>query len=340
MAEKRFFHVTPAGKLVPAATFEELRNAGKAGGYLWLDFVDPTREELAALVEPLGIHPVAVDDCLDADQVPKFNDFPQHSFVLFNRFRYAKGELEITELDVFLAKSFLITVSHAGPSEAAARLTAKLDEAIRAELDNVRRGPDYLLHVILDHTVDDTFVTIEALEEEVDRAEETILQEPAAFKPEELIRLRHLLLALRKSLLHEREVLVKICRKDSPYVSEKAIYHFRDIYDHLAKFFEVIEIGREMITSLMEVYLSLINNEMARSANNTNRVVRRLTLITTIFMPLTLLAGIGGMSEWSMMTGPSNWKIAYPVFLAVMVVLGVANYYGLRWLESRNRDRD
>jgi magnesium transporter len=78
---------------------------------------------------------------------------------------------------------------------------------------------------------------------------------------------------------------------------------------------------------------------MAQAANRTNRTVRRLTLITTIFMPLTLIAGIGGMSEWSMMTGPENWRIAYPAFIAGMVVIGVINFFLLRWIESRYPDR-
>ena len=153
------------------------------------------------------------------------------------------------------------------------------------------------------------------------------------------MRLRRDLLTLRKSLFHEREILVKICRRDSPYVSEKAIYHFRDIYDHLAKYFEMLEICREMITSLMEMYLSMINNRMAEVANRTNATVRRLTLITTVFMPLTLLAGIGGMSEWSMMTGPSNWRIAYPAFILGMAVIGAVNYWMLKRAESRKPRR-
>jgi magnesium transporter len=292
-----------------------------------------------ALVEPLGLHPVAVDSCLDEDQVPKFNEFPQHTFVLVNRFRYAAGKLETTELDALLGKAFLITVRHASPTEPAGQGTAHLDQAVEADLDAVRRGPDFLLHVVLDHAVDDTFHAVEALEDEIDQAQEAILQSVRAFQIEELIRLRRHLLALRKSLVHEREVLVKICRRDSPYIGDKAIYHFREVYDHLAKFFEVIEIGREMITSLMEMYLSMINNEMARSANSTNRVVRRLTLITTVFMPLTLLAGIGGMSEWSMMTGPQNWPVSYSLFLGAMVALGALNYFVLRWLERRSGDR-
>ena len=92
----------------------------------------------------------------------------------------------------------------------------------------------------------------------------------------------------------------------------------------------------------MEMYLSLINNQMTRSANETNVIVRRLTFITTIFMPLSLLAGIGGMSEWSMMTGPENWRISYPAFLLVMAVLGIANYYILsskkkNWKSSQTK---
>lgn len=79
--------------------------------------------------------------------------------------------------------------------------------------------------------------------------------------------------------------------------------------------------------------------EMTRAANETNSIVRRLTVITTIFMPLTLLAGIGGMSEWSMMTGPDNWRIAYPLFLLAMVVIGVSNYFILKRLEKRRRRR-
>jgi magnesium transporter len=147
-------------------------------------------------------------------------------------------------------------------------------------------------------------------------------------------------LSLRKSLFHEREILVKICRKDCPFISEKAIFHYRDIYDHLAKFFELTESYRDILTSLMEMYLSMLNNQMAKSANDTNATVKRLTFITTIFMPLTLLAGIGGMSEWSMMTGPQNWRIAYPAFLLAMVVIGFINYYLLKWLDKRNLQRN
>jgi magnesium transporter len=169
----------------------------------------------------------------------------------------------------------------------------------------------------------------------LDAMEEAMLDDVTNFNPAELIRMRRDLLSLRKSLFHEREIFVKICRKDCPFISEAAIYPYRDIYDHLAKFFELTESYRDIVTTLMEMYLSIQNNKMTKAANDTNVTVRRLTFITTIFMPLTLLAGIGGMSEWSMMTGPGNWRIAYPAFLVGMVGLGFISYRLLKWLEKR-----
>jgi magnesium transporter len=211
---------------------------------------------------------------------------------------------------------------------------------VEKNIESARHGPSFLMHVILDYVVDQKFVTIEALEDELDAVEGAMLSDASSFNPAELIRFRRYLLSLRKSLFHEREILIKICRKDCPFIAEKAIFHYRDIYDHLVRFFELTESYRDIVTSLMEMYLSMLNNQMTKAANETNVTVRRLTFITTIFMPLTLLAGIGGMSEWSMMTGPENWRIAYPAFLLAMVVIGFASYYLLNRLEARSRRRD
>ena len=149
-------------------------------------------------------------------------------------------------------------------------------------------------------------VAIEALEDELAEAEDAVLERPVEFDPKSLQHIRRALVTLRKCLFHEREVFVKICRKDCPLIPDKAIFHYRDVYDHLTRFFELTETLRDVATSLMEIDLSLRSNEMSRAANRTNRSVRRLTFITTIFLPLSLLAGVGGMSEWSMMTGPAN----------------------------------
>jgi magnesium transporter len=194
------------------------------------------------------------------------------------------------------------------------------------------------MHVVLDYIVDEKLQAFESLEDELEEAEDAVLNDPAEFRPSELMRLKKYLINLRKSIFHEREILVKICRRDCPFVPEKAIFHFRDIYDHLAKFFELTETNRETVTSLMELYTSLLNNQMTKMSNKTNASVRRLTLITTIFMPLTLLASIGGMSEWTMMTGPDNWKFAYPLFLLGIALIAGLNYFLIRQIEKRNND--
>jgi magnesium transporter len=337
MSECRFFHVAAGKGLNRLGTLEEALAAMRGGGYIWIDLFDPTRQDLDAVARPLGIHPLAVEDCLDENQVPKVEDYPGNTFVLFNRYAYANQELTIEEVDFFLGKTFLVSVSgHEGGERGTFE---RIEEMVGREIGNVEKGPDFLLHVILDYTVDGKVAAIEALEEDIETAEARIVQEAAVFRLQDLVRLRRALLSLRKSLFHEREILVRICRKDSPFVTEPAIYHFRDIYDHLAKFFEISEMNRDILTGLMEMYLSLINNRMARVANRTNSTVRRLTLITTIFMPLTLLAGIGGMSEWSMMTGPQNWRIAYPLFLLAMVVIGAVNYWLLKRVERGDRNR-
>ena len=333
MPESRFYHITQAGKMARVATLDEALSRVKGDGYLWLDYFQPVKEDLSALVDPLGLHPLSIEDCFDDNQIPKIEDYPGNTFILFNAFTYSDKVLSIDEIDLFIGNKFLVTVSR---QDLGNRLLLQdIERLFTLENETAKQGPAYLAHILLDYIVDKKFLAIDALEEDLNQAEDGILADHQHFNPAELLRLRRELLGVRKSLFHEREILVKICRKDCLFIPEASILYYRDIYDHLAKFFELTESYRDIVTSLMEMYLSMINNQMTKAANDTNVTVRRLTFITTIFMPLTLLAGIGGMSEWSMMTGPQNWRIAYPAFLLAMVVIGIANYYFLRWLEGR-----
>jgi magnesium transporter len=333
MTEAHFFHIAKDGTLTQATSLENALDLMKAGGYVWLDYYQPQKEDLSLLVKPLGLHPLSIEDCIDENQIPKIDDYPRNTFILFNAFHTSQGMLSVSEVDAFLGRNFLVTVSNHNSLNQS--ILKNIQRSIGNESESARQGPAFLLHIILDQVVDEKFLAIEALEEKLNDGEEMILSNLERFSPAELMHLRRDLLAVRKSLFHEREVLVKICRKDSPFIPEKAIFLYRDIYDHLSKFFELTESYRDLVTSLMEMYLSMLNNQMTKAANDTNIIVRRLTLITTIFMPLTLLAGIGGMSEWSMMTGPQNWRIAYPAFLLAMVLLGVLNYFFLKRIEQR-----
>ncbi len=328
MADHKFYQVSPQGELRPMGSAEDAARPAPGGGYAWLDFRDPAPEDLKPLVQLLGIHPLSVEDCLDEAQIPKIDNFDKTSFLLMNSYSYRDGVFATGEIDFIIGAGFLVTVG--GRDRAAHWEDAELAPVLRREAPNLGHGPDFLLHALLDHVIDAKHRAIDMIESEVDDTEESILKDLPGFRMSRLVDLRRNVLVMRKSLFYEREVLVKLCRRDSPFVSEKAIYNFRDIYDHLTKYYEEAEIYREVILSLTEMYLSMVNNHMSLIANRTNITVRRLTLITTIFMPLTLLAGIGGMSEWSMMTGPANWRVAYPAFILAMVVIGGCTYLILR----------
>ena len=335
MSERKYYHFSKTGLFYGINSLEDAISASKEGGYIWLNYYKPEKAELLALVDKMGIHPLSVEDCMDDKQVPKIEHFADNTFVIFNAFHYSKKILLIDEINIFIGKNFLITVS--GHNSDERKPLAELDKIIPGDPGNLRLGPAALLHRILDHIVDQKFNAFETLEDELEEAEDMILENPASFDPSELMRIRKCLQVLRKSLFHEREILVKIYRLDCPFITEKTVAHFRDIYDHLAKFFELAETYREIVTSLMELYTSLQNNLMTRSANETNASVRRLTLIATVFMPLTLIASIGGMSEWTMMTGPENWKFSYPLFILAMGIIAVVNYIVIRRIEKKGK---
>jgi len=336
MSESKFYHFTSSGLFYGLKTSEEAITALREGGFIWMNYYKPEIEELHSLVDTMAIHPLSVEDCLDSSQVPKIEHFPGNSFIIFNAYSYKDQMLHIDEIDFFIGRNFLITVS--GINSDGRKPLNNVIKIVENDPGMAKAGPAFLMHVVLDYVVDQKFHAFEALEDELEVAEDQVIDTPHQFQVSELLRLRKDLLGLRKSLFHEREILVKICRMDCPFITEKAIFPFRDIYDHLAKFFELSESYREIVSTLMELYTSLLNNLMTKVSNETNTSVRRLTLITTIFMPLTLIASIGGMSEYTMMTGgEQNWKIAYLLLAAGLLTIAIINFFLLKRLEKKKK---
>lgn len=333
MTDTKFYYFPQNRQYYCVSSPAEAIALAKDGGFIWLNYYQPGKDDLSSLINLLGVHPLSVEDCLDEQQVPKIEHFPESSFILFNSFEYSENTLLIDEVNFIIGKNYLVTVSG---NHSEGRLPLRnVIELVDLNQTVISGGPAYLMHIILDYIVDRKFNAIEQLEEELDKGEESLLDDVTVFDPAGLVHLRRNLLNLRKSLFHEREILVKISRNDCPFIPDKAIVHYRDIYDHLAKFLELAETYREIVTSLMELYTSLLNNQMTKTSNETNFAVRRLTFISTIFLPLTLLASIGGMSEWSMITGPENWKITYPLFILGMGVIGLINYILLKRFDKK-----
>jgi magnesium transporter len=339
MSESNFYYIPKSGKLNACGRVEDaIEQAAKEGGFFWLHYLEPTNEDLHPLIELLDLHPLSVEDALDDNQLPKIDDFPNNTFIVFNAFTYSQEKVNIQEVDFFLGKHFVISIDRIGPD--GKPLLEGIQDIVLREMNENRLGPAFVLHTILDLIVDRKVFAIEAMEDRLAMTEDAVMERPTDFDPKSLQQIRHMLVTLRKSLFHEREVFVKICRKDCPFIPDKAIFQYRDIYDHLARFFELTETLRDIATSLMEIDLSMRSNEMARASNRTNRSVRRLTLITIVFLPLSLLASIGGMSEWSMMTGPENWRFTYPLFLLAMGVIGALSYFFLKWIIQKDDRAD
>lgn len=331
--ENRYFAITRSGALHKAAGLNDALLFAGDEGYIWLDYIDPSPESLAELGTSLGIHPLSIEDCLNGDQLPKLDLFPTYSFMTFSIFEPTSDGFQAHELDLFISKRFLITVSRREVNGTS--VLSSMEASIEREMDTVRLGPSYLLHQVVDMIVDHKLMAVEGIEEKLDADEDAILKDAASFNLGSLMDSRRDLQVIRRSLFHERELIGKLIRKDSPFLAEKSLIYFRDVYDHLSKYYEIAETAREQVTNLMEIHLSLISNAMAESSNRTNAIIRRLTLITTIFMPLTLISGIGGMSEFTMMVGSTNWRTAYLILLIVMVIIAAINYVLLLKMENK-----
>lgn len=333
MSEKKFYHFTSSGLFYGIGKLEEAIKELKEDGFIWLNYYEPERQDLNALIDLLGIHPLSVEDCFDEKQVPKIEHFQNNSFIIFNAFTYEDKTLYTDEVNLFIGSNFLITVS--GHKSEGRKPFKNIEDVVEHDPSNTRTGPAMLMHKVLDYLVDQKYCAFDTMEDELEEAEDSLVNDVSEFEPVQLIRLRRNLVLLRKSLYHEREILVKINRLDCQFIPQKAIVPYRDIYDHLSKFFELTETYREIETSLMELYTSLLNNKMTRMSNETNTTVKRLTMITTVFMPLTLIASIGGMSEWTMISGgPQNWKHAYLLLMIGMAIIGGINYFIIKGFEK------
>ena len=237
MSESRFYHITREGKLVSLATLAEALAETQKGGFVWMDYTQPTKENLSSLIEPFGLHPLSIEDCLDENLIPKIDDYPKYTFFIFNAFNYVQQTLTIDEINIFLGADFLITVNVMSTSHQ--QLLQSIERMAELNPKKSLQGPAFLLHIILDDIVDRKYAAIESFENDLDIAEETIISDLSNFKPADLLNLRRDLFAIRRSLFHEREIMVKISRKDCPFIPEKALFFYRDIYDHLTKFFEM-----------------------------------------------------------------------------------------------------
>jgi len=270
-------------------------------------------EILERLGECYGLHPLVLEDILDTDQRPKMEDYGEYLFIVLRMLNYndKSSEIEAEQISLILGTNFVLSFQ-----EKEGDTFNPIRERIRNSKGRIRRmGADYLSYSLLDSIVDNYFIILEKLGEKIEFLEDELVTRPT---PETLQIIHHLkreMIYLRKAVWPLREVIGSLERGEPPLVKETIRVYLRDVYDHTIQVIDTIETFRDMVSGMLDIYLSSISNRL-------NAVMKVLTIIATIFMPLTFLAGIYGMNFKYM--PELEWRWSYPVVWLIMVGIGVS----------------
>ncbi len=299
-------------------------------GTLWLD-IENRQSEMAEVDllfrDTFGFHPLAIDDALQESNVPKVDDWEQYLYVVFQAVSFVPEglSLELHELDAFLGMNYLVTY-HTEPM--------KLVDAVRVLIERdggsrLKLGADHILYYLLDHAVADYMPAIEHLDELIDQAQEEVLENPTPRTLQRILGVKRASLQLHRVLLPQREVLNRLARDDYDQVDERDQVYFRDIYDHLVRLHDVLETLRDLIGGALDTYLSAISNR-------TNEVMKALTIVTVLFLPLNFMVGFFGMNFFGDNIHLNGLKVSHAWTFAAIVAAMVCGSWGM-WIWARWR---
>lgn len=279
------------------------------------------------LLEQLGslfsLHPLTLEDILNTEQRPKSEDHEGYFYIVLRLFREDADDGFVPEqVSIVFGPNWLISLR-----EREGKLFDPVRERLRNERGRLRKaGADYLAHALLDAIVDGFFPVLDKFGEKVETLEETLVGRPSPVTLRAIQTLKREMIFLRKSAWPLREMIGGLARSDSPLVRETSVIYFRDVYDHVVQVIDTIETYRDMLSGMLDIYLSSVSNRM-------NEIMKVLTIIATIFMPLTFLAGVYGMNFHYM--PELAWRWGYFAIWGLMaVVAGMMLYYFRRkkWL--------
>lgn len=259
-----------------------------------------------------GIHPLVIEDILNTGQRPKMDDLEDYLFVVLKMLDYDKEDDEISaeQISIILGQNFVISFQ-----EKEGDVFEPIRERIRKNKGRIRKmGADYLAYALVDSVVDNYFTILEKIGERIEFLEEELVENPSTQTLQEIHRLKRELIFLRKSIWPLREVISGLERGESSLIKESTGIYLRDVYDHTIQVIDTVETFRDMISGILDVYLSSISNKM-------NEVMKVLTIIATIFIPLTFLAGIYGMNFRYI--PELEWHGGYFAVLCLMVIIGI-----------------
>ena len=301
-------------------TVEECLELAAGHGVAWINVEGLGQPDLLAkLGERFGLHPLALEDVVTVPQRPKVEAYGDHYFLVLRMVRMAP-EIEEEQVSLFFGPSFVLTVRERPGGD----VFEPVRERIRRNRGRMRTaGTDYLAYSLLDAVVDGIFPVLEVVGERIEALEDEVIGELTRQILQRIHALRRDLLALRRTIWPTREVILALQREESQLIAPETRIFLRDCHDHAVESLELVETYRETATALMEVYLSVQNQRL-------NEVMKVLTVIATLFIPLTFIASIYGMNFQQM--PELGWRYGYPAVLGVMAVVagGLLLYFRSR----------
>ncbi len=296
---------------------------------LWLDVQDPSDEDLDWLGRTFGFHPMALDDCRHIDQHSKLDEYEGYLFLSMAIPRLSADQAEITvdEVQAFLGRHYLVTVHEGGLAaiKTVPELFSKEPGGLRKN-GALHRQADFLLYILADQLVDGYFPLLDRMDDLMDKLEDQILEEATQGTLHRLFTVKQQLVLLRKVAGPLREAMNSLADRPYPEVRRSTSLYFRNVYDHLTRVYEIIETSRDLLGNALDAYLSTVSNRL-------NEVMKRLTLVTTIFMPISFVVGFGGMNFTRFVPFEETWAFAIVVIALVMMPAGMIYWFRRsKWL--------
>lgn len=301
----------------------------------WTDLCNPTPdEEDLILAKVFNFHPLAILDCRRerltpgrGDHLPKVEDYGRYLFSIINPIELAEGsrekiieemEVRTRQINVFLGESFIVT-HHYEPSPA---ITDVVSTCERNPV-HLGRGPDFIYHLILDDIVDQLTPLLDRFDDQIDMLESEIFADNNKLTLSKILNMKRQVFSLRRITSYQREMVYRLSRGEFPLITQNEIAYYRNVFDHLVRAAELAESYRDILTGLLDAYLSMASNRL-------NEVMKVLAIISTFFLPLSFVASIYGMN-FDPDTSPLNmpelrWFFGYPFALCIMAAIALVMF--------------
>lgn len=298
----------------------------KPDGFIWLDIANEPNDIIEPILNQIfHFHPLAIDDALNEIHHPKVDDWGSYLYIVLRAPIFRMGHeptLESPELDIFLGEQYIVSYqSHP------LKPVDQVWQICHKDQRYVSNGPDHILYRLADELVTDAIRITEQIDEQLDQIEHKIFTMPHPTTLEELFAIKRVVLTMRRHMAPQREVLNKLARDNYAMIDAQDRIFFRDVYDHLVRLYDISESLRDLAVGAMDSYLSVVNNRM-------NDIMKALTIITTLFMPLSFITGFFGMNFFAADPPFTSWTTA-TVFILTMLSMISLPIIMLIWVRQR-----